>query len=196
MLQKPGGEWWFEISVRRPLSLVLCIDASMSIAGQKKRFAALALATFLLMFDRDRKAVVTFESQSRLLKAFGDDTSIENLIGRWLDQDFGGTTHMEAGLEDALKLERAVRKTDTRLATVLVTDGKYTTGRNPIYLAKAFRHLIVLTLGDDVFGKDLCRKLSKLGHGEMHSVPEIEALPSALIQVGRNLARGVNSIER
>jgi hypothetical protein len=73
---------------------------------------------------------------------------------------------------------------------VLLTDGKYTAGRDPAYLAPRFPHLVVLKMGKERASFELCRELAQKGHGALREVGELEALPSIMYGVVKDLLRG------
>jgi hypothetical protein len=72
----------------------------------------------------------------------------------------------------------------------MLTDGKYTAGRDPAYLAPRFPHLVVVKMGRERASLELCRELAKKGRGALREVGELEALPSVMYGVVKDLLRG------
>ena len=73
-------------------------------------------------------------------------------------------------MKAALNLSRAAAAAGYSLgsrmpSTVLLTDGKYTAGRDPAYLASRFPHLVVLKMGRERAPLELCRELARKGQG-------------------------------
>jgi len=99
---------------------------------------------------------------------------------------------LEAGLKTALALVRSSkRQGEARPAsTIVLTDGNYTAGRDPAYLAPAFPHLVVLKVGREQAGRTLCRELARLGKGTLREVGEFAALPAAMYGAVKDLLRG------
>ena len=75
-------------------------------------------------------------------------------------------------------------------STVLLTDGKYTAGRDLAYLAPRFSHLVVLKMGKERASLELCRELAQKGSGALREVGELEALPTVMYGVVKDLLRG------
>ena len=73
---------------------------------------------------------------------------------------------------------------------MLLTDGKYTAGRDPAYLAPRFPHLVVLKMGRERASLELCRELAQKGNGALREVGELEALPAVMYGVVKDLLRG------
>jgi magnesium chelatase subunit D len=192
----PGGlspeDLWMEFEVPRRQSVVLCVDTSLSMTGEKLALTAVALAVVLLQFPDDPIGIVAFENEARVLKAPNERLSVGRLVERFLDVPAQGYTHLEAGMKAALRLVRSVAPSGRgrRPATVLLTDGKYTAGRDPSYLAPRFARLVVLKMGHEKAGLELCRELARGGRGSLREVPKLEALPEAMYAVVKDLLRG------
>jgi Mg-chelatase subunit ChlD len=75
-------------------------------------------------------------------------------------------------------------------STVLLTDGKYTAGRDPAYLAPRFAHLVVLKMGRERASLELCRELARKGRGSLQEVADLEHLPAVMYGVVKDLLRG------
>ena len=75
-------------------------------------------------------------------------------------------------------------------AALLLTDGKYTAGRDPAYLAPRFSQLSVLKMGDERASLPLCREMAHRGRGSLCEVPRLDALPLVMYSVVKDLLQG------
>lgn len=183
---------WMEFETHRPQAIVLSVDTSLSMTGEKLALTAVALAVVLLQFPEDPIGIVAFENDSRVLKRPDERISIAELVERFLDVPAQGYTHLEEGMRAALALSRSAAASGRgrRASTVLLSDGKYTAGRDPAYLAPRFSHLVVLKMGRERASLELCRELAQKGHGMLREVAELEHLPQVMYGVVKDLLRG------
>lgn len=190
----PGGvgDVWMTYSVHRTQPVVLAVDTSLSMTGEKLALTAVALAVVLLEFPDDPVGIVAFENEAKVIKTPFQRISIGELVERFLDVPAQGYTHLEDGMKEALKQVRSVATSGGGRppSTVLLTDGKYTAGRDPAYLAPKFPHLVVLKMGKERASLELCRELAQKGNGALREVGELEALPSVMYGVVKDLLRG------
>jgi Mg-chelatase subunit ChlD len=183
---------WMSYHTHRKQPLVLSVDTSLSMTGEKLALTAVALAVVLLEFPDDPIGIVAFENEAKVLKYPDERISIPQLVERFLDVPAQGYTHLEDGMKAALQLvQRAQASGQGKpTSTVLLTDGKYTAGRDPAYLASRFSHLVVLKMGREKASLELCRDMAKMGRGTLREVGELEALPSIMYGVVKDLLRG------
>jgi Mg-chelatase subunit ChlD len=160
--------------------------------GEKLALTAVALAVVLLQFPDDPIGIVAFENEAKVLKQPEERISISELVERFLDVPAQGYTHLEHGMRAALQLSRSANATSRsrRTSTVLLSDGKYTAGRDPAYLAPKFSHLVVLKMGRERASLELCRELANRGHGLLREVADLENLPEVMYGVVKDLLRG------
>jgi Mg-chelatase subunit ChlD len=183
---------WMSYQVQRRHPVVLSVDTSLSMTGEKLALTAVALAVVLLQFPDDPIGIIAFENEARIIKRPEERISLEELIERFLDVPAQGYTHLEDGLRSALGLVRgtSVRGHGRPPSAVVLTDGKYTAGRDPAYLAPRFPHLVVLKMGKERASLELCREMARKGHGSLREVGELEALPVVMYGVVKDLLRG------
>ncbi len=183
---------WMSYRAHRKQPIILSLDTSLSMTGEKLALTAVALAVVLLQFPDDSIGIIAFENEAKVIKHPEERVSVLELIERFLDIPAQGYTHLEDGMAAALKLLKETRISgQTRPAsTVLLTDGKYTAGRDPAYLAPRFPHLIVLKMGQERASLELCRELARKGNGLLREVGELEALPVVMYGVVKDLLRG------
>ena len=183
---------WMIYSVHRRQPIVLTVDTSLSMTGEKLALTAVALAVVLLEFPDDPIGIIAFENEAKVIKRPDERISIPLLVERFLDVPAQGYTHLEDGMKAALSLVRAAEEGGKGRppSTVLLTDGKYTAGKDPEYLAARFPHLVVLKMGTEQSSFALCRDLAKRGRGALREVAELESLPLIMYGVVKDLLRG------
>ena len=183
---------WMEYRLRRSQPVVLSVDTSLSMTGEKLALTAVALAVVALQFPEDPVGIVAFENRATVLKHPEEKVSPEVLVGRFLDVPAQGYTHLEEGIRQALRMVRELEDSGRgrAAATVVLTDGKYTAGRDPAYLAPRFGQLHVLKMGKEKSSAPLCRELAHRGHGSLREVGELDALPNVMYGVVKDLLRG------
>ncbi|MEK6704667.1 MAG: vWA domain-containing protein [Bdellovibrionota bacterium] len=180
---------WMDYTEHRKQKLILTIDTSLSMTGEKLALTAVALAVVLLQFPDDQIGVVAFENSAEILKFPDQPRSIECTLEKFLNVPAQGYTHLEEGLKTALMVARNM-KGRRPLSTILLTDGKYTAGRDPAYLAPGFQHLVVMKMGGERASLPLCIELAKKGKGRLYQVEQLESLPEIMYGVVKSLLRG------
>jgi Mg-chelatase subunit ChlD len=183
---------WMSYRVHSPQAVVLNVDTSLSMTGEKLALTAVAIAVVLLQFPEDPVGIVAFENEAKIIKRPEEKISIHQLVERFLDVPAQGYTHLEDGLKAALKVVRnaSAAGQGRPASTVLLTDGKYTAGKDPAYLAPRFPHLVVLKMGREKASLNLCRELAQKGSGALREVGELESLPLVMYGVVKDLLRG------
>ncbi|OFZ81468.1 MAG: hypothetical protein A3K03_03790 [Bdellovibrionales bacterium RIFOXYD1_FULL_44_7] len=181
---------WLTVEERRKHSIILSVDTSLSMTGEKLALTAVAIAVVLLQFSEDNVGVVVFDDSARILKHPSEKTVLQKVIERFLDIPGRGYTNLEEGLKLSMKLAKQVTKgqrAGRRAATVLLTDGKYTAGSDPGYLADKFSKLILMQMGKDRAGTGLCSDLARNGGGQVYRVPMLGSLPKIMYRVVKDL---------
>lgn len=183
---------WMSYDMHRRQPVILSVDTSLSMTGEKLALTAVALAVVLLQFPDDPVGIVAFENEAKILKSPYEKISLQQLVERFLDVPARGYTHLEDGMKAALRLVKAAASGgQTRPpSAVLLTDGKYTAGRDPAYLAPRFPHLVVMKMGRERASLELCRELAQRGNGALREVVELESLPAVMYGVVKDLLRG------
>ncbi len=186
---------WMSYNLHRPQAVVLNVDTSLSMTGEKLALTAVAIAVVLLQFPEDPVGIVAFENEAKVIKRPEERLSVHQLVERFLDVPAQGYTHLEDGLKAALKVVRNANHSGTfgqgrPPSTVLLTDGKYTAGKDPGYLGPRFPHLVVLKMGREKAGLGLCQELAQKGSGALREVGELESLPLVMYGVVKDLLRG------
>ncbi len=187
-----GHDLWMSYQLPRTQPIVLSVDTSLSMTGEKLSLTAVALAVVLLEFPEDPIGIVAFENEAKVLKAPSEQISVALLVERFLDVPAQGYTHLEAGMKGALQLVRSATEAGQGkpASTVLLTDGKYTAGKDPAYLASRFPHLVVLKMGKERSSLGLCEELAKKGRGVIREIDDLGSLPVIMYGVVKDLLRG------
>jgi Mg-chelatase subunit ChlD len=183
---------WMGYRLHRKQAVVLAVDTSLSMTGEKLALTAVALAVVLLQFPEDPVGIIAFENEAKIVKRPEERISLQQLVERFLDVPSQGYTHLEDGMRAALRMVRSenLQGLTRPPSTVLLTDGKYTAGRDPAYLASRFSHLVVLKMGGERASYELCREMAHKGRGRLQEVPDLEVLPGVMYGVVKDLLRG------
>ena len=147
LLGKPHpepGDLIVQRRVDRRHQVVLMLDTSLSMAGEKMALGAVAAAVLGLKLRAGDLAVVLFADGARTVMRFGEEVEPAELVRRMLAVPCGGGTDIAA----ALRLGHAElqRGRDPGRCGLLVSDGVYTTGADPLPAAARFGALHVLLM--------------------------------------------------
>lgn len=154
-------------SVRRSIDVVLMVDVSGSMRGEKVRVAAATVAAMSGALAGPgaghRLALVGFWSDAALLEPLTGTTSPVVLLDRLLRIPARGLTNVHFALTvgDAVLKASAAR----RQVGVLLTDAVHNAGPDPRLIARRFRELHVLLQTDGEHDRDLGRDIARLGKG-------------------------------
>src|SRR6185312_12130139 len=99
---------WMSYTLHRRQSIILTVDTSLSMTGEKLALTAVALAVVLLQFPEDPVGIVAFENSAQVLKRPAERLTIQQLVERFLDVPAQGYTHLEDGLREALRQVRSL----------------------------------------------------------------------------------------
>jgi MoxR-like ATPase len=147
LLGKPHpapGDLVVQRRVDRRHQVVLMIDTSLSMAGEKMALAAVAAAVLALKLRPGDLSVVLFADGARTVLRFGEEVPPAELVRRMLAVPCGGGTDIDA----ALRLGHAElqRGRDPGRCGLLVSDGVCTCGADPLPAAARFGSLHVLLM--------------------------------------------------
>ena len=98
-----------------------------------------------------------------------------------------GLTNIESGL--LLAEKQALKGKLAKKAIILMTDGRFTAGRNPEYLVGRLPRLHVIQTGNPWSSPRYCRSLARKGRGKYMRVAKLEHLPSALYSLVHEIIR-------
>lgn len=176
----------YEVKSLKPRGLILTLDTSLSMTGEKLALEAVALALVHMEYASYELALIAFENEPAVLLSPQEKISTRMLLERFLDVKAQGYTHLEKALKHSLTIQDEFKKTK-HPDCILLSDGKYTAGRDPTYLAPQFLRLEVIRVGKDKAGTALCQGLADKGHGKLHVLANLEEVPVALYDLTRSL---------
>ena len=132
--------------VDRRHQVVLMVDTSLSMAGERMALATVAAAVLALKLRSGDLAVVLFADGVRVVSRFGEEVAPGELVRRMLEVPCGGGTDIAAALGAGhTELQRG---RDPGRSGLLVSDGVYTAGADPLPAAARFGALHVLLMED------------------------------------------------
>jgi Mg-chelatase subunit ChlD len=152
---------------------VLMFDHSYSMRGPKMVLAALTAATIALHFRTDY-GVVSFASDVQVLKRVREGVPAPLVLDRVFDLPVRGLTNVAEALAAGLNELSGFSKP----FGLLLTDGGWTAGQDPLAVAARFTRLNVIAFPPANPKK--IRLLAEAGHGTFHYVEDEEAITRAI----------------
>ena len=172
---------------RQKRNIVLILDTSGSMYGRTLLNAALTTSVLAYNMEKENYSIVLFNSTAMLLKKISDtQKSIITIIDEILDSEAVGFTNIQIGLEKGLKELNKIKENKKNKFGILITDGNYNRGDNPIEIAKKYPKLHVIGMpaeNDADRGIDTCREIAKAGQGKFYAVNDYKEIPRALINL-------------
>ncbi len=164
--------------VRQRRSVVLVVDVSGSMRGERVRTAAATVGALAGELARDRVGVVAFWSDAAVLLRPGEPVAPPAVLDLLLRVPAQGLTNVAFALETAGRQLAGVPARDARV--LLLSDCVHNAGPDPRTVAGRLPRLDVLL---DVSGErdvDLGRDLARLGRGRLRLVRDSRDVPAAL----------------
>ncbi|MCJ7647117.1 MAG: VWA domain-containing protein [Candidatus Lokiarchaeota archaeon] len=171
---------------RQKRKVVLILDTSGSMYGKLLLNAALTTSVLAYNMEKEDFAIVLFNSTAMILKKIDQKKPVNKIIDEILDSEAVGFTNIEIGLEKGLNELNKVREKTRHKFGILISDGNYNRGKNPLDLAKKYPklHVIGMPAGNDADrGIDTCRELARAGRGKFYAVKDYKEIPRALIEL-------------
>ncbi|MFX1394262.1 MAG: VWA domain-containing protein [Promethearchaeota archaeon] len=172
---------------RQKRNIVLILDTSGSMYGRTLLNAALTTSVLAYNMEKEHYSIVLFNSTAMLLKKISDNQkSIITIIDEILDSEAVGFTNIQIGLEKGLKELNKVKENKKNKFGILITDGNYNRGNNPVEIAEKYPKLHVIGMpaeNDADRGIDTCREIAKAGQGKFYAVNDYKEIPRALINL-------------
>jgi Mg-chelatase subunit ChlD len=149
-------------------SVVLLVDLSGSMRGERARTAAAAVGALAAELARDNLAVIAFWSDAALLSRFGQKVSPSRLVESMLGLPARGLTNVAFPLQVARRELARVPARDAR--ALLLSDCVHNAGPDPRPFAARLPRLDILldTTGEQ--DTELARDLARLGRGRLRQV--------------------------
>ena len=167
-----------QIRERKRVSAVLMVDTSLSMTGKNIALAGVAAAVLAGKLEPEDYALVLFESSASVPKAMNQRLRLTEVVTKILEVPALGYTNIEDALARGLK-ELARGRHKERFG-IIITDGRYTIGGDPLPLAAKYPRLFVLATEDYKMDRDLCRAMAEAGRGRSYPVDDYAELPWAL----------------
>ena len=171
---------------RQKRKVVLILDTSGSMYGRLLLNAALTTSVLAYNMEKEDYAIVLFNSTSMILKKISQKKPVIKIIDDILDSEAVGFTNIYLGLEKGLKELNKVREKRKNRFGILITDGNFNRGENPVSLAKKYPKLHVIGMpaeNDADRGIDTCRDIAQAGRGKFYAVKDYKEIPRALIEL-------------
>jgi len=150
----------------------LIIDRSASMGGLKIALAAL-LSTMLVYSSVNPSLVITaFNTKVDFIKRFNEILPPNIVIDRILDLRANGYTDIALALRITYK--ELARSGLNEYIGILITDGEWTAGENPLKYAPLFDRLHVICVPSKWAG--FARAIAKKGHGEFFFIRNLSDL--------------------
>jgi Mg-chelatase subunit ChlD len=159
-------------------SVVLLVDLSGSMRGERARTAAAAVGALAAELLRDNLAVIAFWSDAAVLSRLGQHVPPERLVESMLRIPARGLTNLAFPLQVARRELARVPARDARV--LLLSDCVHNAGPDPRPFAARLPRLDILL---DVTGEqdpELARDLARLGRGRLRQVRTYRDVAPAL----------------
>ncbi len=164
------------VATRR--SVVLLVDVSGSMRGERVRTAAATVGALAAELARDDLAVIAFWSDAAVLAHLGRRVRAQSLVESMVAIPARGLTNLAFPLQAARRELARVPARDARV--LLLSDCVHNAGPDPRPFAARLPRLDVLldTTGEQ--DPDLARDLARLGHGRLRKVRTYRDVAPAL----------------
>ncbi|MEN2739567.1 vWA domain-containing protein [Microbacterium sp. X-17] len=159
-------------------SVVLLVDLSGSMKGEKVRTAAATVGAVTAEFERDRVAVIAFWSDAAMISPLDEPTSTDRVLDTLLRIPAQGLTNVAFPLQLAARELRGVPTRDARV--ILLSDCVHNAGPQPQPIAASLPRLDVLLDASGEHDAELARDLARHGRGRVRVVRRFGDVAPAL----------------
>ena len=154
--------------VRTRRSVLLLVDVSGSMRGERVRTAAATVGALAAELSRDDLAVIAFWSDAAALSRLGQRVPPQALLDTMLRIPAKGLTNISWPLQVAARELARVPARDAR--AVLLSDCVHNAGPDPRPFAARLPRLDVLLDTSGEQDAELARELARLGHGRLRRI--------------------------
>ncbi len=171
---------------RQKRKVVMILDTSGSMYGRLLLNAALTTSVLAYNMEKENYAIVLFNSTAMLMKRIKETKDITKIVDDILDSEAAGFTNISIGLEKGLNELNTLRSNTKHQFGILITDGVYNRGEDPVKIAKKYPKLHVIGMpadNDADRGIETCRKIANAGRGKFLAVNDYREIPRALIKL-------------
>lgn len=163
---------------RTKRSVVLCVDVSGSMKGERVRTAAATVGALSSELQRDSLGVIAFWSDAAILLPLGAPVRPMELLDTLLRLPARGLTNIGFPLELAAQQLAGAPARDSRV--VLLSDCVHNAGPDPRPLAARLPRLDVLLDASGEHDTDLARDLARMGRGRLRVIRDHRDVAPAL----------------
>jgi Mg-chelatase subunit ChlD len=164
--------------VRTLRSVVLLVDLSGSMRGERVRTAAATVGALAAELARDNLAVIAFWSDAAVLSRLGQHVAPQALLESMMRIPARGLTNLAFPLQVARRELARVPARDARV--LLLSDCVHNAGPDPRPFAAQLPRLDVLLDGAGEQDPDLARDLVRLGRGQLRQIRTYRDVAPAL----------------
>ena len=171
---------------KKKRKIVMILDTSGSMYGKLLLNAALTTSVMAYNMEKESYGIVLFNSTAMVLKKIDKKKPVIKIIDEILDSEAVGFTNINIGLEKGLKELNKIKEKTRHKSGILITDGNFNRGKNPLELAKKYPKLHVIGIpaeNDAERGIDTCREIARVGKGKFFAVNNFKEIPRALIEL-------------
>ena len=169
----------FQVRLERDHGILLLLDTSLSMKGERLALLGVTVAAAALSVPSRALCILGFDSEIHAIKEFHEEVPVETVIERTVSIPAGGFTNIDLGLKSARARIDAAPVREARV--ILVSDGRYTEGKNPVLEARNFRVVHAVKIGKDPGGRAVMREIADTGPGRFTEVREMHELPAVLL---------------
>ena len=178
------SEPMFQVRLEKEHGLILLLDTSLSMKGEKLALLGVTVAAACESVPSDALCILGFDSEIHAIKEFSEKIETALAVERTLSIPAGGFTNIELGLKAAEERIGVSRLPAARF--ILISDGRYSEGKNPVHQARRFRAIYPVKIGKDPGGRSVMREIADSGQGRFGEVREMHELPRFLLHAIRS----------
>lgn len=167
--------------IRQRRAMVLLLDVSGSMRGERVRSAAAAVGALVGEFARDDLAVIAFWSDAARIAPMGQGGTPGGILETLVRIPARGLTNVEHPLR--LARDELARVPAAEGRVLLLSDCVHNAGPDPRAAAASLPRLDVLLDTSGEKDVDLGRDLARLGRGRLETVRTFRDLPRALSRI-------------
>ncbi|MHA2127170.1 MAG: VWA domain-containing protein [Promethearchaeota archaeon] len=171
---------------RQKRKVVLILDTSGSMYGRLLLNAALTSSVLAYNLEKEDYAIILFNSTAMVLKHINQKRQVIKIIDDILDSEAVGFTNIEIGLEKGLYELNKTRENKKDRFGILISDGNFNRGGDPVEIAKKYPKLHVIGMpaeNEATQGIKTCQEIAKAGRGKFYAVIDYKEIPRALIEL-------------
>jgi Mg-chelatase subunit ChlD len=158
--------------------VVLVVDASGSMRGERARIAAAAVGALAGQLDEGELALIAFWSDAALLKPMSEPRRALDLVGDLLRIRASGLTNIAFPLQAARNELSADPGRERRV--ILLSDCVHNAGPDPRDVAASLPRLDVLFDSGGESDGEMAHDLARRGRGQLHEVISTRQIAQAL----------------